>query len=336
MSLTCIQRTGRLLLAGLLLVISLVLLAGPALAQQQDNPPKVDLFVGYQWLNPGGTVPLPFHSPVAPVGQNLPSIPQGVGTSLTYNFTNHLGLEGDYGGNFNKFANESTVSIGPRLMWRTEGVDFFVHSLLGLNRLTPKGLDSSNGIGAIFGGGMDLTIWRPISFRLFEADFVWARHNFARSAAPTFPDLRRPTLDGVRLRSGLVFNFGGAPPIPPAATCAVQQKEVMVGEPVTATVTTSNFNPKHTLTYDWSTNGGKVTGKDTTATIDTNGVSGGSYTVTAKVTDPKVKKNGEVSCNATFAVEGTAKESTHDVVQRQRFDRAGGHSCDHHLHLHQS
>ena len=37
----------------------------------------------------------------------------------------------------------------------------------------------------------------------------------------------------------------------------------------------------------------KSAAKDTTATIDTNGVAGGSYTVTAHVTDPKQKKNGE-------------------------------------------
>src|SRR5208283_2961918 len=53
----------------------------------------------------------------------------------------------------------------------------------------------------------------------------------------------------------------------PAATCSVQPNEVFVGEPVTATVTTSNFNPKHTLDYLWnpSNGGGKVIGKDATA-----------------------------------------------------------------------
>jgi hypothetical protein len=57
----------------------------------------------------------------------------------------------------------------------------------------------------------------------------------------------------------------------------------MVGEPVKATVATSNFNPKHTLTYNWTSTGGKVSGADTTATIDTAGMAGGSYTVTSHV-----------------------------------------------------
>jgi hypothetical protein len=104
-----------------------------------------------------------------------------------------------------------------------------------------------------------------------------------------------------------VFNFGGAAEIPPTATCAIQPSEVMVGEPVTATVTTANFNPKHTLTYNWSGNGGKVTGKDTTASIDTAGVAGGSYTVTSHVSDAKMKKNGEVSCSANYTVKEPVK-----------------------------
>jgi outer membrane protein OmpA-like peptidoglycan-associated protein len=119
--------------------------------------------------------------------------------------------------------------------------------------------------------------------------------------------LRRQTFDGVRLSTGLVFNFGGAPELPVSAACSVQTAEVMQGEPVHVTVAGSNFNPKHTLTYDWKSSGGKVEGKDTGATIDTNGVAGGSYTATATVTDSKVKKNGTASCTANFSVKEPLK-----------------------------
>src|SRR5581483_10847685 len=97
------------------------------------------------------------------------------------------------------------------------------------------------------------------------------------------------------------------PSTPPTASCSVQPAEVMVGEPITATATASNFNPKHTLNYSWSSTGGKVSGKDNTASIDTNGVAGGSYTVTAKIADAKVKKNGEVMCTANFTVKEPPK-----------------------------
>ena len=95
-----------------------------------------------------------------------------------------------------------------------------------------------------------------------------------------------------------------APSVAPAATCSVQPNEVIVGEPITATVTASNFNPKHTLTYVWnpSNGGGKVIGKDTTAQIETTNAAPGSYTVTAHVTDAKEKKNNEASCSANFIV----------------------------------
>src|SRR5208337_185325 len=83
--------------------------------------------------------------------------------------------------------------------------------------------------------------------------------------------------------------------------------EVLVGEPVNATVVASNFNPKHTVTYAWSSNGGKIAGKDTTASVDTNGVSGGSYTVTATVTDAKAKSNNTASCTANFTVKEPPK-----------------------------
>jgi len=311
MSLCAGSNRCRLALMGLLLAVMVAVIASAAVAQD-ENPPKVDLFVGYQWLNPGGTVPVggasPFIAPPVPIVRtNLPSEPIGFGTTGTYNFNKFLGLSIDVGGNFQDLASESTVSVGPRAMWRSEGINLFAHTLLGLNRLSPKEVPSSNGVGAILGGGIDLPIWKPLTFRLIEADYVLGRHNFSSVVGPNDPSLQRPVLSGVRLRTGLVFNFGGAPVLPPTATCSVQPTEVMVGEPVTANVSTTNFNPKHTPTYSWSGNGGKVTGKDTTASIDTTGMTGGSYTVTAHVSDPKMKKGGDASCTANFTVKEPPK-----------------------------
>jgi len=305
MSLSRTKRNTCVLFAGSLLMLAMVL-SGMSLAQEEPTP-KVELFVGYQWLNPGGNVPAPFRSPSQPIPLRLPDAPQGWGSSLTYNFDPHWGLEADFGGNYTKVANETTSSFGPRFAWRNEGITMFLHTLLSYNRLTVKNLDSSNGIGAVLGGGIDVNVWRPLSIRLFQADYVWAHHHFPDQVSPVFSDLARPDLSGMRLRTGLVFNFGYPSAVAPSASCSVQQSEVMVGEPVTATAAASNFNPKHTLTYSWNSTGGKVTSKDGTATIDTNGVAGGSYTVTAHVADPKVKKGGEVSCTANFAVKEPPK-----------------------------
>src|SRR5205085_10200775 len=89
-----------------------LLLSGIAIGQDEEVP-KADAFIGYQWLNPGGTVPTPFGTPNHPISQRLKSIPQGLGGSVTYNFNKFFGLEADYGVNFNKFANETNGSVGP-------------------------------------------------------------------------------------------------------------------------------------------------------------------------------------------------------------------------------
>jgi hypothetical protein len=300
MSLCSKLRKGRVAV-GLLIALAATLISSPALAQSDSNP-KYDVFVGYQWLHPGGTVPAAFGDPNNPSPFIVPDMAKGFGSAFTYNFDPHWGAEVDLGHNWGSSNYETTVSVGPRFIWRTDSANYFLHTLVSLNRVNVSGLNSSNGIGAILGGGMDLPIRKNIAFRLFEADYVWGRHNYADFAASDFPDLRRPSFDGVRLRTGLVFSWGGAPPVTPAASCSVQPSGVMVGEPITATVAASNFNPKHTVTYAWSGNGGQITGKDTTAQIDTNGVAPGSYTVTAHVTDAKEKKNNEATCSANFTV----------------------------------
>jgi hypothetical protein len=172
-----------------LCVVSLISIS----AMAQDEPtPKVELFVGYQWLHPGITVPAPFQPFNAPIGVKMGDIPEGAGASLNYNFTRFLGLEADYGVNKNDNGSVNTVSIGPRLAYRSSGTTFFIHTMMGYNRLTVPNVDTSNGIGAILGGGMDLDITRRFALRLFEADWVWANHNFSSEVSPGFADLRRP------------------------------------------------------------------------------------------------------------------------------------------------
>jgi len=292
-------RAARAVISSVLLMFATVLVSTPVFAQSDSNP-KWDLFVGYQWLHPGITVPAPFGNPFNPTPFKVPDMAKGFGSALTYNFDPHFGLEFDLGHNWGNGNYETTASVGPRLMFRTDGANYFMHALGGYNRLSVSGPNSHNGIGAILGGGMDLPIRKWLSLRLFEADFVWAHHNFADDAGPQFTSLRRPQAEGIRLRTGLVFNWGGAPALTPAASCSVQPTEVMVGEPATATVSATNFNPKHTLTYSWSGNG--VSGKDTSVKIETANAAPGNYTVTAHVTDPKAKNNNEASCSANYTV----------------------------------
>ena len=296
---------GRRLFAACLAALIAVFLISASGFAQTDSSPKWDAFIGYQYLHPGGSVPAVDTNPNNPAAFPFPDMSKGIGGALTYNFDSHWGLEADLGYNRNtdQAASEWTASAGPRFIWRTDTAAFFLHALPGFNRITyNSGSPNHNGIGAILGGGMDLPLSKMFSWRLFELDYVWAQHNFANLAAPEFPALRRPTFEGLRLRTGIVLNFGGAEGIAPTAACSVQPAEVLVGEPITATVTPGNFNPKHTVTYRWSANGGLVTGKDTTASIDTASAAPGAYTVTAQVTDPKTKNNNVASCSANYTV----------------------------------
>lgn len=294
---------ARAIFAAVLSVSAAMIVFSTSASAQSDTVPKYDIYLGYQWMHPGATVPAPFGNPNNPTPYKVPDMSTGFGGAFTYNFDRHWGAEFDLGHSWGNSNYESTFSAGPRFMWRTEGSNIFLHALLSYNRFSVKGLpNGTNGIGAILGGGWDLPFTKNFSWRVFEANYVFARHNYASYAAPEFPDLRRPTLNGARLGTGVVFSWGGAPALTPTAACSVQPTEVMVGEPVTASVTASNFNPKHTVNYAWSGNGGQVTGKETSATIDTNNVAPGNYTVTAHVTDPKAKANNEASCSANYTV----------------------------------
>jgi outer membrane protein OmpA-like peptidoglycan-associated protein len=296
----CPTRVSRPLVAGLFVLLAFVLISGSAVAQS-DATPKWDVFAGYQYLHPGATIPL--GDPNNPAAYKVPDMVRGFGTALTYNFDPHWGLEADFGYSSGSGNSATTASIGPRFIWRTDDVNFFLHALGGGNWLSVNGVNTgTNGIGAVIGGGMDLPITKAVSFRLFEADYVFGHHNYASLANAQFPSLQRPAFEGVRLRSGIVFSWGGAEPVSPTAACSVQPSEVMVGEPLTATVAASNFNPKHTVGYSWSGNGGTVTGKDTNAAIDTTNAAPGSYTITAHVTDAKAKKNNEASCSANYTI----------------------------------
>jgi len=298
-----VRKSGRALFAAVLSVSAAMIAFSTSASAQNDTVPKYDVYLGYQWMHPGATVPAPFGNPNNPTPYKVPDMSTGFGGAFTYNFDRHWGAEFDLGHSWGNSNYESTFSAGPRFMWRTEGSNMFLHALLSYNRFSVKGLpNGTDGIGAILGGGWDLPFSKNFSWRVFEANYVFARHNYASYAAPEFPDLRRPTLNGARLGTGVVFSWGGAPALTPTAACSVQPTEVMVGEPVTASVTASNFNPKHSVNYAWTGNGGQVTGKETSANIDTNNVAPGNYTVTAHVTDPKAKTNNEASCSANYTV----------------------------------
>ncbi|HYD16652.1 MAG TPA: outer membrane beta-barrel protein [Candidatus Nanoarchaeia archaeon] len=264
----------------------LFLAISPAMLAQEGTPPKVDIFGGYSWAAPGSLV----------YGTSNQGA-SGFGAGVTYNVNRWFGITAEVGGNYGDKFDVTRIAAGPKFTYRSERLNPFAQATFGLSRIkvAVPGTDSQNGFTALFGGGLDMPITQKVAFRLMQADYYYQHYKHQAFGLGTEK--------GVRLQSGIVFMLGGGEPqLPVAATCAVQPTAVMAGEPVTATVTPANFNPKRTLTFDWKATGGKVTPKDTTAAIDTTGMAPGQYTVTATVTDPRAKKNNVATCNATFTI----------------------------------
>ena len=285
--------SGRMIAVLVLLVLGF---ASSAVLAQELPVPKLDVFAGYSWYNPGARVN----------GTNLSSNPKGFGIAFAYNFNKFFAAEVDGAGHLGSPNNQSgQAMIGPRFTWRQEHFQPFVHTLVGADILTvdnvPGGLYNNLGIGVRLGGGFDIPINRRFSWRMFQADYVWAHHNLFGQTG------QRPNLSGADLRTGIVLNFGGAPPLPPMAmSCsAAQPASLMAGsnEAVSVSANVTNIPPKHTLTYEWKSTGGKVNGNGTSASVDTAGLAPGNYTVTATATDPKPRKGqGPLTCSSNFTV----------------------------------
>jgi hypothetical protein len=288
-------RKGIVILA---MALAFALLAPAALAQSSDEPtPKVEVYGGYAWMEPGGTVWACVACPgvVFDPGIKLKSMPVGFTIAPTFYVSKGWGLTVDGGGNFGNNATVATIMAGPQYKWRGGRASPFVHVLLGWHKLWPDHAASHSNLGLMAGGGLDIRLNRRVDLRLIEADYVYGRHDSPVST----------TLSGYRVGAGLVFKFGGGPP-PPPASCSVsaQPMEVMAGEPVTTTANAANFKPGRTLAYTWTASGGKVSGTDTTASVDTAGLAPGSYNVGVQVSDGK---KASASCSGTFMVKEPPK-----------------------------
>ena len=143
-----------------------------AAQDKSETPPKVDLFIGYQWLNPGGQVPEAGQPPASPVSVTPPGMGKGVGSAVAYNFSSHFAFEADFGHNWNDFGYETTVSAGPRLMFRTGEMNYFLHTLLGSESLRHQHRDR---------GG------KRLDYRQWPGSHSRGRNRSAGGAAPDHP-----------------------------------------------------------------------------------------------------------------------------------------------------
>ena len=299
---------------GLLAAVIFMVCAFATVATAQDQPPpKWEVYGGYSLFYPGAVVYGKLPGALQPVSSQIETNPRGLGGSVTYNFTRYFGFTVDASDHWK--SGETTVqktiddagffnlSAGPKFTYRRAHFAPFVEAMIGWHRLDSDLFGTSNKVGIIAGGGLDIPFTRHFALRLIRVDFVAANHRYGISGTVPATNVR-----GARAQTGLVFSFGDRDQLLPAsATCSATPADVTAGEPVTATVTPANFDPNHTLTYNWSGTGGKVSGTGATGTVDTTGLAPGSYTVVARVNDAKRKNNGEATCNSSFNVKELPK-----------------------------
>ena len=200
------------------------------------------------------------------IGQDLTVEPAGVGRSRSANWVDGLG-----GARFTMvLAPKASIMIAGDAGAGGANLDYQVVGLLNLKFTEHLGL----GLG----------------YRYLDVNYRPSDHLFIFDTATS------------GALAGFFYTFGGKPPVPPTASCSVSPTEIWAGEPVTANISTQNFNPKHTITYTWTSTGAKVSGTSTTGSVDTAGLAPGSYTVTGTATDAKEKKNNVATCNASFTV----------------------------------
>jgi hypothetical protein len=279
----------------------------------QDSPSKWDIFLGYSYLAPHGTVTQPGGVP-----NQYNSIDWGGIVSVARYFNNYVGVqvEGDehtesedspgHPNTSSTNANDdfSGGSAGIIFRYPTSDITPFVHALVGGERVGSiyEYLGETWGVVLTAGGGVDYKtplFNHHLSIRVFQADYQYNHDNFS-------PAGTRGNFNMARLSTGVVYSIGTiAPPPPVTLSCSANPASVYPGDPVTITGTAGMLDPKLNVIYSWSGQG--VTGNGATATVKTDTLAPGSYTVNGTVKEGKAGKEGlkpweTASCSASFTV----------------------------------
>jgi hypothetical protein len=286
-------------------------------AVPSDSPSRWDIFAGYSYLSPNGTVTTTQANGAA-VSANYDAVNVGELFSGAYFFNKYVGVQAEYafhewgtqvvGSNIGTHGNDDgfqTAGGGLILRFPSGNITPFVHGLVDAERIGgPYYEPNTWGPGLTVGGGLDYAtplFNHHLGVRLFQADYEWMHADFGPGAYGG-----RANINAARLSAGLVFHVGSiAPPPPVTMACSATPESVFPGDPVTVTATVGSLDPKLNAIYTWTGNG--VTGTGTTATVATGSLAAGSYTVTGAVKEGKPGKEGlkpwqSANCTASFTV----------------------------------
>jgi outer membrane protein OmpA-like peptidoglycan-associated protein len=273
------------------------------------EPPasRIDIFAGYSYLAPHGSLTVPGGAGIGVSGPvTYSSINYGAIGSFNYFFNRYVGGQVEYA-NHPDGNNDgaSTGALGMVFRYPTAEITPFVHADAGFVRLGgPYHEPYTYGPALTVGGGLDYALpflGGHLGLRLFQADYEYFHANFGPQ--PPYPTGGRANLKVARLSTGLLYHMGSILPPPPVTyACTAAPSPAFPGDPITVTGTATNLNPKKTATYSWTGNEGvKVTGDNTTGAVDTTGLAPGNYTVTGHVSEGQ-KVGMFADCTANFTV----------------------------------
>ncbi len=305
---------GRVLFVGCAVGLGVTSLYGqdsspkPVAAPMAPPISKIDVFLGYSYLAPHGTVNTTLAN-----GTNYPTTYRaadyGAIGSVAYFANKYFGGVVEYADHsLGKNDTFQDAMAGPIFRYPSStGVTPFVHAMAGASRVGGPNAEPivshtwTWGPALKVGGGLDYDtplFNHHLGIRLFQADFLYVHADFGPQQ--TFGG--RANVNSAELSSGILLKFGNIIPPPPVAyTCAVNPTSVFPGDPVTITGTATNLNPKKTATYTWSGQGVTVKGDNSTGTVDTTSLQPGQYTVTGHVSEG-TKPGMFADCTANFTV----------------------------------
>lgn len=262
-------------------------------AQSTETPDqqmyRFEVFGGFSDYRPGGNIQ----------GAKVTDLNNGWASQFSINCNRWVAVALDVNGHYGNSASAHGVALGPQFKLRWRRLAPFSEILLGVQDFGPKQSPNQNAATYIFGGGVDLRITPRLSIRPIQIDFVNTYYNVLTKPG------QGNLFNGFRNLSGLVYAFGL--PAPPEnivlASCRDNPASVDAGGPVDIAVTPSGFLPKRTLSYSYTSTGGKLTETTSTASIDTAGLAPGSYTVSVKVADDGKGKHQQIArCQVAFSV----------------------------------
>jgi hypothetical protein len=302
------------------LPVALVAQVSPAAkgsANTSDSPSRWDIFAGYSYLAPKGSV-----TTLNPNNQTVTASYDAVNVggllSGAYYFNRFVGVQAELGvhewggqsahSNVGTSGNDdgfTTVAGGMIFRYPAENVSFFAHALVGGALIGGPYYEPNKwGPDLTVGGGMDYEtplFDHHLAIRVFQADYEYMHADWGPGIYAG-----RANIDAARLSAGLVFHVGSiAPPPPITLACSVSPETIYAGDPVTVTVSAGGLNPKDNVVYSWSGQG--VTGNGATVNVATGALAPGEYQVQGTVKEGKTGKEGlkpweTATCSAGITV----------------------------------